>query len=371
MPCAASAWRSRPRTGTPWPRPRAPRGPWTSRAPRRGRAEDRAHALRATQDAAWTEIARLEADTAPEAPTVDLAASAAAAATARSAADRTRASFEAAERAHREAARALEQARAVHTAAEQAWAAYRARREALQHERDEVERARVALEGGGATNDPEEAASLRDVAEAAREAAAEAGRAVDGARAELERDHAAHAAAHAEAGALARAAERLRAAFEARRGYAQGPRVALTSGIAGVRGSVADLFRVTPGREAAIAGALGRRAEYVVVDTAETAEKVLAAVRRASGWATVLPARPPAAAARRRRPGVGARARACSGRRPRRSTSIRSIDRWWTSCWRTPTWCATSPRRRRSRDATATARAWSRSTATWSRRAVR
>ena len=253
------------------------------------RAEDRANALRATQDAAWTEIARLEADTEPAAPTVDRAAAAAAAAAARGEADRAKASFETAERAHRDALAALDRVRAVRTAAEQAWAAYRARREALQHERDEVERERATLELGGAPAADEDAASLRVRADAAREAAQEATRAVDAARAELERDHAAHAAAHAEAGALARGAERLRAAFEARRGYAQGPRVALTSGIAGVRGSVADLFRVTAGREAAIAGALGRRAEYVVVDTAETAEAVLAAVRRASGWATVLP----------------------------------------------------------------------------------
>ncbi len=43
------------------------------------RAEDRASALRATQDAAWTEIARLEADTEPAPPTVDRDAAAAAA----------------------------------------------------------------------------------------------------------------------------------------------------------------------------------------------------------------------------------------------------------------------------------------------------
>ncbi len=253
------------------------------------RAEDGATALRATQDAAWTEIARLEADTEPEAPTVDRIVAADAATAARADADRARAAFETAERTHRDAAAALDRVRAARTTTEQAWAAYRARREALQHERDEVEREREALETGGTAAETGDLEALGTRAEAAREAAQEAGRAVDAARADLERDHATHAAAHAEAGALVRAAERLRAAFEARRGYAQGPRVALTSGIAGVRGSVADLFRVAPGREAAIAGALGRRAEYVVVDTAETAEAVLATVRSASGWATVLP----------------------------------------------------------------------------------
>ncbi|MFN2322747.1 MAG: AAA family ATPase, partial [Trueperaceae bacterium] len=253
------------------------------------RAEDRAAALRATQDAAWTEVARLEADPEPEAPIVDRSAAADAAAAARSEADGARSAFETAERAHGDAVAALDRVRAARTTAEQAWAGYRARREALQHEFDEVERERVALERGAAATEAEDLEALRDRAEGARKAVQAAGRSVDGARADLERDHAAHAAAHAEAGARARAGERLRAAFEARRGYAQGPRVALTSGIAGVRGSVADLFRVAPGREAAIAGALGRRAEYVVVDTAETAEAVLAAVRSASGWATVLP----------------------------------------------------------------------------------
>jgi chromosome segregation protein len=65
--------------------------------------------------------------------------------------------------------------------------------------------------------------------------------------------------------------------------------VALTSGVPGVRGSVADLLRVSADRQAAIAGALGRRSEYVVVDTAETAERVLDVVRRAGGWVTLLP----------------------------------------------------------------------------------
>lgn len=99
----------------------------------------------------------------------------------------------------------------------------------------------------------------------------------------------AQAQAVAEAQALQKAAQRFRAEFEARRGYAQGPRHALNSGIAGIYGSVADLIKVPHEYRQAISSALGRRAEYIVVDTAETAQKVIAHVRTVGGWITVLP----------------------------------------------------------------------------------
>ena len=98
-----------------------------------------------------------------------------------------------------------------------------------------------------------------------------------------------HAQLEAEAQALGRAAERNRAAFEARRGYAQGPRLALSSGIDGVLGSVADLIKVPKVYRQAIASALGRRSEYVVVDSADTAQRVIDFVKNAGGWVTVLP----------------------------------------------------------------------------------
>ena len=98
-----------------------------------------------------------------------------------------------------------------------------------------------------------------------------------------------HAQHEAEAQALTRAAERNRAAFEARRGYAQGPRLALSSGIKGVLGSVADLIRVQKRYRKAVASALGRRSEYVVVDSADTAQSVIDFVKKAGGWVTVLP----------------------------------------------------------------------------------
>lgn len=98
-----------------------------------------------------------------------------------------------------------------------------------------------------------------------------------------------HAHALAEAQALGRAAVRSRHAFEARQGYAQGPKHALTSGIDGLIGSVADLIRVPKDYELAIGSALGRRTENVVVDNAETAQKVVQHLKQNGGWATLLP----------------------------------------------------------------------------------
>ncbi len=99
----------------------------------------------------------------------------------------------------------------------------------------------------------------------------------------------AYATASAEADALTRAAQKARAEFEARRGYAQGPKHALTSGIPGIHGSVADLLKVPDEYKQAVASALGRRSEYVVVDSAQTGQEVLAHVKRMGGWVTVLP----------------------------------------------------------------------------------
>ncbi len=112
---------------------------------------------------------------------------------------------------------------------------------------------------------------------------------LDVARTELERAHEQHAHLEAERAALARAAERQQAAFEARRAYAQGPRNALTSGIAGVRGSVGELLEVPERFRTALGAALGRRAEYVVVDDADTGRRVLDHVRQQGGFVTVLP----------------------------------------------------------------------------------
>ena len=98
-----------------------------------------------------------------------------------------------------------------------------------------------------------------------------------------------HASAFADAQARTQALLRQRAAFEARRGYAQGPKSALTSGIEGVIGSVADLITVPSEYAQAVGSALGRRAEHVVVESSGVAQRVLAHVRQAGGWVTLLP----------------------------------------------------------------------------------
>ncbi len=251
-----------------------------------GRVAERCETLRRTRDGALAEATRLESEPAPVAPDADPVAASAAAEAARTTVAEAETVRTAAEGAAREVEGSLERMRAEAAAAEQAWAAYRGRHETWTQERAEVERERADLAA------PEAAGSVEELAralEASGERVQAADAALDLARRDLETAHARHAAAHGEAAARGRALERLRAAFDARRGYAQGPRAALTSGVPGVLGSVADLLRVEAPYAAAIAGALGRRVEYVVVDTAATGERVLAEVRRAGGWATLLP----------------------------------------------------------------------------------
>lgn len=143
-------------------------------------------------------------------------------------------------------------------------------------------------------------AALTSVDSTALEAAQAAYQAAEARVVELEAEREAHSAAlreqhetHAKLVAELRAeernVERLTAAFEARSGYQQGPRAALTSGIPGVLGSVAEVFSVDPAYTEAIAALLGRRGEYVLVDTAQTGVAVLAHVKQHGGYVTVLP----------------------------------------------------------------------------------
>ncbi|MCA9835483.1 MAG: chromosome segregation protein SMC [Trueperaceae bacterium] len=93
----------------------------------------------------------------------------------------------------------------------------------------------------------------------------------------------------AEANSLHKAAEQSRAAFEARRGYATGSKIALNSAIEGIHGSVADILRIDTDYRQAIAAALGRRAEYIITENARVAERVIDHVKSAGGWVTTLP----------------------------------------------------------------------------------
>ena len=111
---------------------------------------------------------------------------------------------------------------------------------------------------------------------------------------ELSRDQLAarqekHALALAEARSLEVSVQRLQAAIEARSGFAQGPRVALASGLPGVIGAVADLLELDEEHRLAIAAALGGRSEFVVVETAEQGQAVIGRVRSKGAYVTVLP----------------------------------------------------------------------------------
>lgn len=130
---------------------------------------------------------------------------------------------------------------------------------------------------------------LKDHVNELEQAHEEARQALEASRTELGSAQNKHAQANAEADAAKTAVERARRALQARRGYQQGPRIALESGLEGIHGSVADLIDVPEMYRQAIASALGRRAQYVVVDTAETGKQVIDYTRRHTAWVTVLP----------------------------------------------------------------------------------
>ncbi|MDZ7704182.1 MAG: chromosome segregation SMC family protein [Trueperaceae bacterium] len=131
--------------------------------------------------------------------------------------------------------------------------------------------------------------TLRDTLATAQDALAQDEQTLATAQKQLEARHAHHADAHAEAQAQRRRAQRADAALRARQGYAQGPRHALSADIDGVIGSVADLLDVPERYTTAVASALGRRAEHVVVEDADVAKRVLAWVKQRGGWVTLLP----------------------------------------------------------------------------------
>ena len=249
------------------------------------RARERHTGIEQRRSARAGEVEQLQATVEPVAPEGDAAALAAAAEAAQEWADRRR---EAAASAAASAAAAASARAHLHdelTRAERAWSAHASRLASL---RDELRSAREHADAlaSASGSDPE---PTRQRAATALEARQAAELALEAVGEELAQLHADHGAALGEAHARSRALERQRAAWRGRQGYAQGPKHALTSGIPGVIGSVADLLRVPERYGAAVAGALGRRAEYVVVDTAETAAQVLEHVRGAGGWVSVLP----------------------------------------------------------------------------------
>ena len=254
-------------------------------------AQERLRGVRERYDALGREVTRLEADIAglealqpPTPPEGDEAA------LEREVADSNERALAASREAKEAEAhlsrleRDLAEAREREARYTQALSAYRDRRDGLQAQLGEVRERLSGLAGGGKGEE-----ALAERLEGAQRALSEAEARGDAEREELAKLQEAHAHAAAEAQALARAADKSRAAFEARRGYAEGPRNALQSGLPGVIGSVADLISVPEAYSVAVASALGRRAENVVVDSAETAQRVLAHLKRAGGWATLLP----------------------------------------------------------------------------------
>ncbi len=95
--------------------------------------------------------------------------------------------------------------------------------------------------------------------------------------------------AAAEALALQREVDRLTRALNARQGYAQGPKAALTMNHPDVHGAVADLIGVPPEYKQAVSSALGRRSENVVIRHSTAASNILAHVRKQGGYVTLLP----------------------------------------------------------------------------------
>ncbi len=255
-------------------------------AERLERLTERRSAHAATLESLEAEAQRLEGLEPPTAPDVEPAAAQQEAAAAQARLTEARAQLDAANAAEAAARTAADRARAELSRAQLEAAGNASRRSGLAAQLAQVEERLAALDGDDTLSDP---AVLEAKAASAGQAAEAAQSALEAGRARLQEAHERHAMASAESVARQRAAERQRAAFEARRGYAQGPRNALSSGIAGVIGSVADLVRVDEKYQEAVSGALGRRAEYVVADTAETAQKVLEHVRRSGGFVTVMP----------------------------------------------------------------------------------
>ncbi len=255
-------------------------------AERLERLGERLAAHEANESSLAAEAERLENLEPPSAPEQEPADAEQAALAAQARADAAKTALEEAQAQEVAAANASRQARAQLAEAELTAAASASRRDSVMAQLAQV-RARLAeLDDPAADEAPND---LEAAMEGATEAAQAAVAALEGARETLRQLHEEHALASAEALARRRAAERARAAFEARRGYAQGPRNALAANIAGVIGSVADLVRVDAKFQEAVAGALGRRAEYVVVKDAETGQRVLEHVRAAGGFVTVMP----------------------------------------------------------------------------------
>ena len=249
------------------------------------RALEQRDAAQSAANAAAQEAETLAGSRAPVDPGIDLSRL-------RRAADATRATVEGSVEARKAAEtgllarrREFERQRAAESALRALWSAFDARRATLHEEQERISAERAAE----ALPQQLDTAALERDRDVARAAVAAREEALERARGALEHAHARHADAHGGWMAADRHHSSSKQAFRTRQGYAQGPRTALDCGIAGVIGSVAEILFVPDQYRAALAGALGRRAEYVLVENATVGAEVLAAVREAGGWVTLLP----------------------------------------------------------------------------------
>ena len=254
-------------------------------------AKARTTDLQEDRERAVSERETLLAQPAPEAPDDDLAALEATAISAEQAWLDAKAQREERERIAERARLQRERIEGEAVRVARAAADATARREALTQQRADLLNRIEEVPSDGEEADPTEGQGAEADEARAEASVGEAEARLEEIRAQLESAQSALADAGAEARALQRSAERQRAAFEARRGYAEGPRAALQSGIDGVLGSVADATTVEDRYADAIATALGRRAEYVLVRDADVAHQVVKHVRSQGGWVTTLPVR--------------------------------------------------------------------------------
>jgi len=255
---------------------------------RLGRLEERLAALEQQAEGMRLEADELEKAEAPTEPDTDLSRAREQETELAAAAAAALAGLEGAVGSERGARQLLEAGRAAELQRERELATFASRVSSLADQAAALGQRLAEVESAGGAGGADLAA-LEAAAETVAKQRSDLDAALDLARLRQSEAQEHQALAAAEAVSRRHAAERLRAAFEARRGYAQGPRNALSSGLPGVHGSVADLLRVQPRYQMAIAGALGRRSEYVVVDSSESAKAVLEHVRQAGGFVTLLP----------------------------------------------------------------------------------
>ncbi|MAZ53430.1 MAG: chromosome segregation protein SMC [Trueperaceae bacterium] len=185
---------------------------------------------------------------------------------------------------HEAASKKHDELRETWEAFRQAMDAYEVRRQALEERLGELHRRRSSL--GAVPN--EESKMILDLK--AKQARLELVRAAlrdnEGQIAPL---RAVLIEAQTEAGALERELSRLKKAARERHGYSEGPKLALTLGLPGVIGAVADLFEVESKYRAALNACLGYRAEQVVVENTDAGLKVLEVIKQRGCRVTLIP----------------------------------------------------------------------------------